>query len=85
MSNFPELHHVVDLPPAVLTHPLVCAGPIGSEGGGHGVVVAIVGRSDPVVLVLAVDDVLLPIVGRHDAGEAIGPAKHESSRHLGSI
>ncbi|KRY72789.1 hypothetical protein T11_4944, partial [Trichinella zimbabwensis] len=70
MDNITELHHVVDLPPAVLADPAVPAAAISVEARADDVEAAVVRRSDPVVLILAILPPLVPVVRRHHAGEA---------------
>lgn len=82
MGNISELHHVVNLPPAVLTDPAVAAAAVGVEGGADDIPAAVMRGTNPVILVLAIYPVLVPVVGGHHAGVSIGPAKHEGVGHL---
>jgi len=77
-----EVDHVGDLAPAVLAHPTATAGTVGLDDRTYDVPVIVVRRSDPVVGVLAVDEVLIPVVAGHDAREAVGPSQHEGHGHL---
>lgn len=72
-DNISEFHHIVYFSPAVLANPVVAAGAVGSEFGRNNIVVAIMRGSNPVILIGTIDNVLLPIVGRHDSCEAVGP------------
>lgn len=68
-----EFDHVIDLPPSVLANPSTPARVIRVDGRGHDVVTGIVGRADPVVLILSVHPVLVPVVGAHDLRATIRP------------
>ena len=82
MRNIPKLHHIIDLPPAMLTNPSVSAASVRIETGTHCIETGVVRRPNPVVLILSVDPVLVPVIRRHNAGVAIRKGEHVRDSHL---